>query len=160
MEGRGRDKVRLFSPGRRWAERVDIEVLGWLLVVMELVRAARDDFVRLALAVGHRRRDAVAAAPLTVGQLVPQANSADIAMDGLGNCLYWTTMGAMCCFMKRKGASEGAGSATINTAMVASGEKDDGHVLRAPLGQVPHARPPSRRKVQSLNSSLRLTQQY
>ena len=38
---------------------MDIEVLGFPLVVMELVRAARDDFIRLALAVGHRRRDAV-----------------------------------------------------------------------------------------------------
>jgi len=47
-----------------------------------------DDFVRLALAVGRRRPNAVAAAPLTVGQLVPQANSADITMDGLNDYLY------------------------------------------------------------------------
>jgi len=86
------DKVRVLRLGRlrqlrrsfvcsvgRWLilsvigqRGVELEVLGWLLVVMELVRAARDDFVRLALAVGRRRLDAVAvvvveAALLTVG---------------------------------------------------------------------------------------------
>ena len=86
MEGRGRDKGETFCAWDNLVvigQRGDIEVLGSPLVVMELVRAARDDFIRLALAVGHR----VAAALLTVEQLVPQANSADIAIDGLDNYL-------------------------------------------------------------------------